>query len=85
MPGTGARSRRIGLLLEAASRGPGLDQRAVHREMFLAQQVVLARLNQHRLQQPLAHRAFNQPLPVLGKYRYIPHRVVHLQTNKPAE
>ena len=78
MPGTRARSGRIGLAGEAASRCPGLDQRAIDGEVLLAQQMLLARLDQHCLQQLLAHRARNQPLAVLGENRRVPHRVVHL-------
>jgi hypothetical protein len=33
----------------------------------------------------LAHRAGDQPLPVLGEHRRVPHRIIHLQTHKPAE
>ena len=53
--------------------------------MLLAQQLVRTRLHQHRLQQQLAHRAFDQTLPVLREYGRVPHRIVHLQTHEPAE
>ncbi len=71
--------------MKAARRGPGLDQRAVHREMLLTQQIVLTRLDQHRIQQPLADRAGNQPFAVLGEYRHVPDRVVHLKAYEPAK
>jgi hypothetical protein len=46
---------------------------------------VLACLDQHRLQQPLADRTGDQTLAILGENRHIPYRIVHLQTNKPAK
>ena len=44
-----------------------------------------ARLLHHRQQQLLGNLALNQTLPVLGKYRHIPHRVVDVESHKPAE
>jgi len=46
---------------------------------------MFACLFQHSDQQLLTHIARDQTLPVLGKYRHIPHRIVHLQTHEPAE
>ena len=43
------------------------------------------RLFHHRQQQLFGNLALNQTLAVLGKYRHIPHRVVDVESHKPAE
>ena len=75
--------RRLLLGHETLPAGPSLDQRPVHREVFLAQQIVFPRLPQHRLQQALRHLSRHQPLPILREHRHIPHRIIRIQSHKP--
>src|ERR1041385_8923226 len=69
---------RISAILrpEALVRGPGLDQRAVHREMLIRQQ----RPDLGRIEQPgheyLEYLAPLQPLAVLGEHRHVPYRII---------
>jgi hypothetical protein len=76
--------RRI-LGMETPAVRPGLDQRAVHRKVVGAEQVRRARLLDHRLQQALRHLALHQTASILGIDRGVPHLVVQVQADKPAE
>ena len=53
--------------------------------MFVAEQVLLSGQLQNLLEKGLRYRALQQSLPVLGKHRRIPNRIVHVQAHKPAE
>ena len=79
-----SRGRRI-LGHETLPSRPGLDQRAIHREVLFAQQLMFPRLLQHRLQQPHRHLARQQPLPVFGEHRRVPHRLVRIHAHEPAK
>ena len=50
---------------EALDRGPGLDQRTVHREVIAGQQPLHLRLHQHRLQELAGDLSLEQPVAVL--------------------
>ena len=43
------------------------------------------RIGQDRRQKAARYVAFQQPIPVLGEHRHVPHRRVHRQPDKPAE
>lgn len=64
--------------------GPGIDQRAIDREMFIGSQ--LPPLGQGQdLAKELSHDGFRkQPLPVLGEGRRRPHVVIHREADEPA-
>ena len=64
-------------------RGPGLNQRAVHSEVLVGHE--LLRLLVHLGEKSLGHIRAQQPIPVLGKHRMVPHRIVHAQAHEPAE
>ena len=78
-------SRRLRLGHKASPVGPSLDQRSIHREVFVTQQPRLPCLLYHSCQKLLRHFSPKQSLPVLGKYGYIPHLIIHLQPYEPAE
>src|ERR1700753_1081468 len=53
--------------------------------MLLAEEILLPGFHQHRFQQSLADLGTNKTFPVLGKHRYVPHRIVHLKATEPTE
>jgi len=64
---------------------PGLDQGAVHAEVFAAEQLTLIGLR-HDLVEQFEHRIMrNEPLAVFAEDRGHPHRIVHGQAHKPAK
>jgi hypothetical protein len=74
-----ALSRRLAravLRLDALHRGPGLDQRAIDREVIARQKPFHLGLRQHRGQELSRDVAFQQPVAVLREYRMVPGRVV---------
>src|SRR5712692_5004806 len=86
IPGVVRRRRlRRPLLLEALLPCPRLDERAVDGEVLVRQQVSRPGLRQHALEERLGDVALEQPLTVLGEHRGIPDRVVHVQSDEPAE
>jgi hypothetical protein len=70
---------------KALHRRPGLDQRAVDREMIRAEQTLHPRLRQHRAQELGGDVALQQAIAVLGERRVIPHRIVNANADEPAE
>ncbi len=66
-------------------RGPRLQQRAVHREVLIADQVAQPCQQHGVLEEMLGDRLVEQPLAVEGERRVVPHRVVDVQTGEPAE
>lgn len=63
---------------------PGVDQRAIDREMFIGSQLLPLGQNQD-LAEELPHDGFRQqPLPVLRKGRRRPHAVIHGKADEPA-
>jgi hypothetical protein len=87
--GIAARSRAVIvaaiLAPEALDRRPGLQQRAVHREVIARQQPLHFRLGHHRRQELRRDLALQQPVAVLREARMVPSRVVHPQPHEPAE
>ena len=79
--------RRIAALFwyKALHAGPGLDQRAIHREVLAGKQLAYLRKVQHLSEELGRDIAREQPIPVLAEYRRIPHRIVRRQPDKPAE
>ena len=71
--------------LEALHRGPGLDQRAINREVLIRQQPLHAWERQKSGQKPGGDVAFEQPVAVLGEGGRVPDRIVDAEPDKPAE
>lgn len=71
--------------LEALLAGPRLDQRAVHREVLVAEQLALLGKVQHFAKQRLDHRVLDEPIAVLGEGGVIPDRIVDGKPHKPAK
>ena len=66
-------------------RGPGLDQRAVDREMLVRQQRLHFLVVQKLGHELLEHIAFLKAFPVLGENTRIPDRIVRRKTDKPTK
>ena len=62
---------------ETLNRRPGLDQRAIDREMVRAEQPLHPRLRHYRAQKLDGDVALQQAIAVLGERRVIPHRIVN--------
>ena len=61
---------------KALHAGPGLDQRAVDREVLAGQQLADLRQVQHARKELGRNIAVEQPVPVLAEHGRIPHRIV---------
>jgi hypothetical protein len=81
------RGRRVALIfaLKTLLTRPNFDQRAVHAEMLIRQQIVGTRLFQHLHEELLGDVAIQQPLAILAEHCGDPHWLVHIQTHEPAE
>ena len=79
--------RRCGLILPLKTlvARPSLDQRPVHSEVLVRDQVHYPRLSQHRLEELLGDIPFPKTIPILGEHCRHPYRFVHVQANKPPE
>ena len=64
---------------------PGLDQRAVDREMIRAGQPLHPRLRKYRAQELGRDVALKQALAVLRERRVIPRRIVNANADKPTK
>ena len=62
---------------------PRLDQRTLHREVFIRRQSRIAGLLQHGLKQILGNLTLQQPVPILREHGHIPDAVIHLKTHGP--
>ncbi len=71
------------LFLKTFLAGPGFDQRAIHREVFIRH--IPPRLFPHALEKHSRHFLIQQPLAILAEHRVIPHRFVHFHAHEPAE
>src|SRR5215831_16411842 len=65
--------RHLVLALEALESGPGLEQRAVHREVLARQQAAPPGLRDDLLKERHGDLAVKQTLAILGEDRGIPH------------
>jgi len=66
-------------------RCPGLQQRAIHREVLVAEQWFYF-WSRHQLLQEALHDLFvEQPLTVFRKRGGVPDRIIRAQAHKPAE
>ena len=65
---------RLGLV--AAIAGVGPNQRGVHTEVLLVNQLPLLQHSYHRRQPLLRDIPFQKPLPVLGEHRHVPDALV---------
>jgi hypothetical protein len=83
-PGTRTRATAV-LGPKALHRGPGLDQGAVDTEVFVGQELRPAGLVHHLPEETPGDVGFQQAVPVLGEGGVIPDRVVHGQSDEPAE
>ena len=70
---------------KAFHAGPGLDQRAVDREMIVRQQRFDRALAEHCGHELPGDVTFDQAFAVLGEHRNVPHRGIQRQPDKPAE
>jgi hypothetical protein len=73
------------LALKALQTGPSFDQCAVHGEVFIAGQVLFLRLFYYLAQKLACHIAIEQTIPILGKHGDVPHGLIQIHANKPAE
>ena len=79
--------RLVALVLgpKALQARPGLDQRAVDREVLAAQEVPNPRVAEHRRQEFGCDLALTQPLAVGRERGRVPHRSVDPEPHEPAE
>ena len=83
IPGViGGLARRRIPLLKALQAGPGLQLRPIHREVFVREQAGCPGLSPDGIEECRSHIAGQQPVPVLGKRRRMPDRVVHIQPRR---
>src|SRR6202522_3579689 len=68
---------------ETLVAGPSLEQRSIHREMFIGHKRPGS--FQHPLKKRFRNLLIQQALPILAVHRVIPHRLVHLHPYKPPE
>src|SRR5688500_329158 len=81
----GRRLARAVLRFDALHRSPGLDQRAVDREVIARQQLLHLGLGQHRTQELGRDVALKQPVAVLREHRMVPGWIVDADAHEPAE
>ena len=62
---------------ETLQASPRLDQRTVHCEVLVADQLSLPGFGQHLIEKPARHLAINEPLAVLTERGRIPNRLIH--------
>src|SRR5690606_36647681 len=82
-----ARRWRIVVALgpETIDRRPRLNQRAVHREMLIADQVLFARELDDAAEKLARHVMLQQPLLIMRKRAVIKRRLVDVHINEPAK
>lgn len=80
------RRRRRGIVdrPEALVTGPGFEERPVHGEMFVRQELMLVRQAQHRAEERLRDVPREQAIAVLGEDRRHPNRIVRREPDEPA-
>ena len=71
------------LVLKALQRCRRFNQSPVHREVFLAEQIVLPRSRQHLMGERSRYIALEQPLPILTKGGCVPYAIIHIQPDEP--
>src|SRR3954447_14329010 len=64
---------------------PGIDQRAIDREVIVREQVPHLQGSQRGSQEAMGDIAVQQPVAVLGEYRHVPHRRFDRQADEPTE
>ena len=64
---------------------PSLQQRAVHREVLIAEQRFHLRCPHQLLQKPTHHLVIEKPFSVLGECGGMPDRIIRAQPHKPAK
>jgi len=65
--------------------GPDLDKRPVDREVFVGDQPVVQGLCLHAVEEPVGDLTLEQPLAVLAEHTRCPDRLVHVESDEPAE
>ncbi len=70
---------------EALLARPGLDQRAVDREVFRGEQITLVGQRHHFGEERFDHFVLEQPVAVLGEHRVVPDLIVDRQSDEPAK
>jgi hypothetical protein len=76
---------QVGLGLEALERSPGLEQGAVDGEVIVGEQVLLASLPQHGLEEGPGDVVVEQPAPVLGEAGVVEGVLAHIEAQEPLE
>src|SRR5262245_16031760 len=76
--------RRTILATEALETSRGFDQRAVDREVLIAQQVSVVSLANHRIKELLANLVLQQALTIFRERRAIKVRLDHVHVEEPA-
>jgi hypothetical protein len=66
-------------------RRPGFDQRAINSEMLVGEQVQLARLTHHRIEEAAGQSAFHQPFAQAREIRLIQPALLQVHVQEPAE
>ncbi len=64
---------------------PRLQQRAIHREVLVAEQRLDLRCAHQLLQEEPHDLLVQQPLPVFGERGGVPDRIIRAEAHKPAE
>ncbi len=84
---TARRGRLVGAVLgtEALERRPGLDQRAIDREVVVRQEALDLGVPQNGLEELRGDVGIEQPVAVLGERRMIPYGIVDAEPDEPAE
>src|SRR5512146_2378510 len=71
------------LALKALVTRPGFDQRPIHTEVLVREQIRAPGLSQHVGEELFGDVAFQEPIAILGEDRRHPHRFVHAEANEP--
>lgn len=70
---------------EALHGRPGLQERAIHTEVLIGEELVATPLTQDPLEELPCHIVLQKPLPVLGEGRGIKSRIPNVQAQEPLE
>src|SRR5690349_9864658 len=70
---------------EALHRGPGIDQRTIHREVLARQKLLHLRQPQQRRQKLVRHLRLQQAVAVMREHGGMPDLRIYWQADKPAE
>jgi hypothetical protein len=73
------RNRMIVILsLKTLDTRPRLQQRSIHCEVLVGEQIPLSCLLEHSLEEGLSNIPIEQPVAVLGEHGHVPDGVIHI-------